>query len=294
MTYLCIGRSGQVASALRERADIRKIALVNVGRPDVDLLDSLSCEAIIKQYSPTIVINAAAYTNVDLAETEPDAAIAMNADAPGALAAVCKRLDLPIIHISTDYVFDGSLDHPYKEIDETGPINAYGRSKLAGEKAVRAGNEKHIILRTSWVYSPFGNNFVATMLRLARERGGAGVVDDQYGTPTSALDIADTLLDIAEKLSSETYGTYHFTAAGKGTWADFADLIFSIYDEKTSSNTALKRITTAEFPTPARRPEYSRLSTQKLENAFGIIPRRWEDSVRETVNRILEDSGHKT
>ena len=287
MTLLCIGRSGQVASALRERAEARGVSLVSAGRPETDLLDIESCKAAIERYQPEIVINAAAYTQVDAAESDLDAAMALNGDAPGKLAGLCHEMGLRLIHISPDYVFDGNLDRPYQETDPTNPVSAYGRTKLAGEASVRQNLAEHIILRTSWVYSPFGSNFVATMLRLAKERGGAGVVDDQLGTPTSALDIADSILDIADQLADGMYGTYQFTNAGSCTWADFAGLVFSIYDEKTGSQTELKRITTADFPTPAKRPKNSRLSTRKLTDVFGIEPRDWQVAVTETVERLL-------
>lgn len=287
MTLLCIGRSGQVATALRERSNVRGVRLFNAGRPDTDLLDIASCKTAIERHQPEIVINAAAYTHVDKAESDLDAAMALNGEAPGNLARLCREMGLPLIHISTDYVFDGSLDRPYLETDPTGPVSAYGISKLAGEQAVRAELTEHIIMRTSWVYSPFGSNFVATMLRLAKERGGAGVVDDQLGTPTSALDIADAILEIADHLADGMYGTYQFTNAGSCTWADFASLVFSIYDERNGSQTELKRITTADFPTPAERPKNSRLSTNKLSEAFGIEPRNWQEAVAETVERLL-------
>ncbi|MEL6861535.1 MAG: dTDP-4-dehydrorhamnose reductase [Pseudomonadota bacterium] len=292
MTLLCIGKSGQVARALAERAADRSIDLICLGRPDLDLLRTDSLKEALEIHLPRAVINAAAYTQVDKAESEHEAAFALNAEAPTQLARLCAQAGVPLLHISTDYVFDGTADRPYTENDQTAPLSVYGASKLAGEDGVRAETDAHIILRTSWVYGPHKPNFVTTMLRLAQERGGASVVDDQFGAPTSALDIADALLDIANQIDSEPnpniWGTYHFVCEGKCTWADFAELIFSKFDEASENVTELKRIPTSAYPTPATRPHYSVLSTQKLTETFGIIPRDWTIAARETLTRLLE------
>ena len=292
MTLLCIGKSGQVASALAERAAERSIDMESLGRPDLDMLQVESVETALRDIQPRAVINAAAYTQVDAAESDQDAAFALNAEAPTKLAACCAQADVPLLHVSTDYVFDGSAERPYLEDDPTGPLNAYGASKLAGEEGIRAQTAAHIILRTSWVYGPHMPNFVTTMLRLAEEKGGASVVDDQIGAPTSALDIADALLDIAhtvlDQSDQDLWGTYHFVAAGQGSWADFAALIFERFDAHSGKTTELKRIATSAYPTPAARPLYSVLSTQKLSQIFGITPRDWTIAAQETLTRLLE------
>lgn len=291
MTILCIGKSGQVAKALAERAAARMQKLICLGRPEFDLLNFECIHAAIEQEKPDFVVNAAAYTKVDGAETDLDAAFALNSTAPGELAQACKKLSIPLLHISTDYVFDGESSQPYDEDDLTRPLSVYGQSKLDGEIAVRSAHAEHVILRTSWVYGPHNPNFVTTMLRLAKERGGASVVDDQIGAPTSALDLADAILTIAqqalERPDPKYWGTYHFTAAGACSWADFAELIFEMYDAANGSNTSLKRISTSEYPTPATRPMNSRLSTKKISHVYGIQPRDWDLAVRESAVRLL-------
>lgn len=294
MTQLfCIGKSGQVARALQERCAAQAIELTAIGRPDVDLLKPESLKAAIETAAPKVVINAAAYTQVDQAETDQDAAFALNADGPKQLAEICAGLNLPLIHISTDYVFDGAGTAPFLETDQTAPINVYGASKLAGEAHVRAALTQHVILRTSWVYSPFGANFVKTMLRLARDRGEVSVVDDQIGSPTSALEIADVIIEISQAISTRAgervFGTYHFTSDGAASWADVAEEIFSVYEERTGCKITLNRIPSSDYPTPAARPLNSRLDTRKITDTLGITPRPWRESVRETVNRLMDE-----
>lgn len=294
MKLLCIGRSGQVAQALAERSAETEIACTCLGRPELDLLDSDAVAAALDTQRPDVVVNAAAYTNVDGAESDREAAFALNAQAPGALAELCAERSLPLIHISTDYVFDGSGTTPWREDDPTGPINVYGASKLAGEIAVRTATEAHIILRTSWVYSPFGNNFAKTMLRLAKARPELSVVDDQIGAPTGALEIADAILAIARQIQATDalFGTYHFAAAGTGSWADFAAEVFAVYENASGKATGLKRIPTCDYPTPAKRPANSRLNTQKFVDAFSHTPTYWRGCVRAVTERLLtEDVG---
>ncbi len=296
MTLLCIGKSGQIAQALAERASDRSIEFVCLGRPDLDFLHPETVEATLKKLKPSVVINAAAYTQVDAAETDKDAAFALNADAPTALARLCASAGIPLLHISTDYVFDGTATDPYREDDPTAPLSVYGASKLAGETGVQTETKAHIILRTSWVFGPHKPNFITTMLRLAKERGGASVVDDQIGAPTSALDIADALLDIADSILDEpdrdVWGTYHFVSSGACSWADFAALIFKAFDERNGKVTQLTRIPTSAYPTPATRPAYSVLSTSKITETFGITPRDWTIATQETLRRLLERGMH--
>lgn len=290
---LCIGKSGQVARALEERCAARAIAFKAIGRPKADLREPVSLKAAIETTAPQIVINAAAYTQVDQAETDQDAAYAVNAEGPKQLAETCAALDLPLIHLSTDYVFDGSGTAPFQEADTPAPTNVYGASKLAGEEHVRAALPRHVILRTSWVFSPFGANFVKTMLRLAQERGEVSVVDDQVGCPTSALDIADAIIEVSKFLLMQTdgreLGTFHFTTQGEASWADVAAEIFSVYEARTGCKIILNRIPSSDYPTPAARPLNSRLDTRKITDTFGIMPRPWRESVRETVNRLMDE-----
>ena len=293
MKLLCIGKSGQVARALAERAAAQDMACATVGRPDVDLLRADSLVSAIQIHKPDVVINAGAYTAVDAAETNRERAFLVNADGAGALAAACAAMGVPLIHLSTDYVFDGHADRPYRETDLPAPINVYGASKLAGEVAIREVTKQHIILRCSWVISPFGQNFVKTMLRLAKERGGASVVDDQIGSPTTAGDIAETVFQVATKLvqpeNQDLFGTYHYCSRGHASWADVAELIFQVYQNRTNRKIELKRIPSSEYPTPARRPLNSRLETEKIERAFNVTPQDWTTSVTQIVTRLIDE-----
>lgn len=293
MKLLCIGKSGQVARALAERSGVAGVDCVCCGRPELDLLSRDDVAAALDSERPTLVVNAAAYTNVDGAEADREPAFALNAEAVATLAELCTARDLPLIHLSTDYVFDGSGERPWRETDPTAPLNIYGASKLAGENAVRDAGGAHIILRTSWVYSPFGRNFIKTMLRLARDQASASVVNDQLGSPTSALDIADTILHIADRLRRQPtpnfYGTYHYAAAGYASWADVAALIFEIYEQRHGCKIELKSIPSSDYATPAERPRNSRLSTDRFTETFGVVPQDWRSTVTETVERLLDE-----
>ncbi|MEL6827034.1 MAG: dTDP-4-dehydrorhamnose reductase [Pseudomonadota bacterium] len=293
MTLLCIGQTGQVATALQERADLRSTPIVCTGRPETDLRDRDSLARAIDTADPGIVVNAAAYTAVDAAESDRDSAFAINATGAATLAELCAERGLPLLHLSTEYVFDGSDEHAYREDDPVAPINVYGASKSAGETLIRDRHRQHIILRTSWVYSPFGTNFVKTMLRLAKEKGAARVVDDQIGSPTNALDIADVILQITEQVCSnpkaENFGTYHYSASGYCSWADLAAYVFDMLEDRTSCATKLIRILSSEYPSAAPRPLNSRMDTTKLTRVFGIRPVHWQSNVPETIDRLLED-----
>jgi dTDP-4-dehydrorhamnose reductase len=293
MKILCIGKSGQVAQALAERTAFAGVDCVCLGRPELDLLSVENIEAAFGDTHPTIVVNAAAYTNVDGAESDQATAFAVNADAVGQLAEHCANRGLPLVHLSTDYVFDGSGAEPFLETDPTDPLNTYGASKLAGEMAIREALSQHVILRTAWVYSSFGRNFVKTMLRLGEEQGEATVVDDQIGAPTSALDIADTILLIARQIEAgsepEKCGTYHYAASGEASWADVAALIFEIYEKRHGCKIKLKRIPSSDYATPARRPLNSRLNTNKITETFGVVPKDWKLSLEATVERLLQE-----
>ena len=284
-----IGASGQVARALARQGQLRGLPIAVGGRPDVDLNSTQSITAFLDTAAPSLVINAAAYTAVDKAETDLVAAQALNVEGPARLAAWCASRGVPLMHISTDFVFDGAKCSPYREDDVRNPLSAYGRTKSDGEDAVRAVLPEHIILRTAWVYSADGNNFLKTMLRLGAEREVVRVVADQAGTPTTADDIAITLLDMAAAIESKRvaspWGTYHFVAGGQTTWHGFAAEIFAEAAALGMKTPKLEAITTAAYPLPAVRPSYSVLDTTKIRETFGIAPHPWQTGVAETVRQ---------
>ena len=286
------GREGQVARALAERcADQEEIRLVHAERPDFDMADPERLADKIAALAPDIVVNAAAYTAVDQAESEPDLAMAINATAAGEVARGARLAGAPVVHISTDYVFDGSLGRPYRETDPVSPLGVYGRTKLAGEKAVAAANPRHLVMRTSWVYSPFGRNFVKTMLRLAETRDEIGVVADQVGNPTSAFVIADGALAAIRsgrlQQPERPGGIYHLSGTGSASWYEVAQAVFERHSAAGKRVPLVKAITTAEYPTPARRPADSRLDTALAEKTFGYRAPDWRVSLAETM-RALE------
>ena len=289
MKILVTGREGQVARSLAERNGAHE--LVFAARPDLDLADPASIARIIEAAKPDIVISAAAYTAVDQAEDEPELAEAINGEAPGHIGHAAAKVGAPVLHLSTDYVFDGSGERAWRENDPTGPVGVYGRTKLAGEEALAASGATYAILRTAWVYSPFGGNFVKTMLRLAESRDTLNVVNDQNGNPTSALDIADALLAVADRWQAEpAHGAnaiYHFAGTGSTTWADFARAIFAESARHGGPTCTGTGIPASEYPTKAARPANSRLDCTKFAETFGHSAPRWEDSLGETVARLL-------
>jgi dTDP-4-dehydrorhamnose reductase len=291
---LVTGGSGQLASALAARGGAR-VRLV--GRPGFDF-DRPETIAAAFQLSPSsLVVNAAAYTAVDAAETNEAAAYRANRDGPEILARLCAAAGIPLIHVSTDYVYDGTKPSPYVETDPIGPQGVYGASKLAGEAAVLASGARAIILRTAWVYAATGRNFVLTMLNLAKTRDTLRVVADQHGCPTSAADLAAAILAIATQIETGGWndrmgGVFHAAGSGETTWHGLAMAVFeaaSRHGAKTP--TTVEPISTAEFPTPARRPANSRLDCRRLEAVFGVRLPAWRDSVTRTVNEILLGDG---
>jgi dTDP-4-dehydrorhamnose reductase len=290
MRIAVTGSKGQVATSLLERAGL-KAQVVALGRPAFDLTDRAAVLAGLEAARPEVVINAAAYTAVDKAEAEEADAVRVNRDGAGHIAEAAARLGVPLLHISTDYVFDGRLDRAYREGDSTAPTGAYGRSKLAGEKLVAERCEDSVILRTAWVYSPFGANFVRTMLRLNETRDEVGVVADQHGNPTSALDIADALIAIAARVKDDKSqglrGVFHLTGSGEATWADLAEAIFHEAAARGRRQTQVKHIATADYPTPARRPTNSRLDNEKLSRVYGVKLPEWRQSVAVCCARLL-------
>jgi dTDP-4-dehydrorhamnose reductase len=286
MRLLVTGVEGQVARALQERASAG-VEVVAVGRPTLDLSQPEKVARSLEKVDADVIVNAAAYTAVDKAESDEDLAFRINADGAAAVARVAALRNVPLIQLSTDYVFGGALDRPYVEDDPVGPIGAYGRSKLAGERAALEIHDKTLVLRTSWVYAPFGANFVRTMLRVGTTRGEVAVVADQRGAPTSALDIADAILRIAAS-RPDTFGVFHMTGAGEATWADFAETIFAEAERRGRPPVAVRRISTADYPTAARRPANSRLSNEKFARTFGFRLPDWRASTRTCVGRLLE------
>src|SRR5271168_4789354 len=290
MRIAVTGSKGQVAMSLIERAG-PKLEVIALGRPAFDLTDRAAVLARLEAARPDVIVNAAAYTAVDKAEAEEALALRVNGDGAGHVAEAAQRLGVPLLHLSTDYVFDGALDRPYREDDPTGPTGSYGRSKLAGEKEVAAACENSLILRTAWVYSPFGANFARTMLRLNETRDEVGVVADQRGNPTSALDIADALIAMAARLKDDSSpslrGIFHMTGSGEATWADFAQAVFGEAAARGRRLTLVKRIATADYPTTARRPANSRLDNEKLTGVYGFRLPEWRQSVAGCCARLL-------
>jgi len=290
MRIVVTGRQGQVATSLAERAAHHAHAeVVTLGRPGLDLEQTDTVHAAIAAARPHLVVNAAAYTAVDKAESDASRAFAVNRDGAAAVAASAARLGVPFIHLSTDYVFDGSKPGPYVEADETAPLGVYGRSKREGEQAVLAAHASALVFRTSWVFSPFGANFVKTMLRLGAEREVLRVVDDQQGNPTAALDIAEMILLIAPQLvgGAAAGGVYHLANQGSTSWCGFARFLFEESARRGGPAPRVEAITTADYPTPARRPANSRLDTSAFTRRFGLAPRPWQDAAAETVARLL-------
>lgn len=291
MRLAVTGTQGQVTRALQEAGPGFGIEVVALGRPEFDLARPETVGDAIAATGADIVVSAAAYTAVDQAEDEPALAQAINAAGAGAVAAAAAAMGVPVIHLSTDYVFDGQGEHPHAEGDAVAPLGVYGHSKLAGEKAVAAANPRHLILRTAWVYSPWGRNFVRTMLRLAEGRDEVAVVADQWGNPTSALDIAGGVVHAAMRLGGPAapYGLYHLAGSGDTSWSGFARQVFSVSAELGGPTATVRDITTADYPTKARRPANSRLSSDAFAATFGWRAPAWQESVAKVVRRILED-----
>lgn len=290
MRLAVTGKQGQVTLALQGLAR-PGVEIVALGRPLLDLSEPSSIRPAIHEVRPDIVVSAAAYTAVDAAETDSEQAFVINRDGARAVAAAAAELDVPVIHLSTDYVFDGSKNGPYVEEDPTDPITVYGKSKREGETAVAQATSNHVILRTAWVHSPYGKNFIKTILGLAETREEIAVVADQKGCPTSAEEIAEAILKISNQLlstrSSEFRGLFHLAGTGETSWADFARLVLSELEARTGRHVAVRNISTVEYPTPARRPANSVLCCAKLERHYGIRLPPWSLSVRAVVEALL-------
>ncbi|SMH41214.1 dTDP-4-dehydrorhamnose reductase [Azospirillum agricola] len=289
MTVLVLGSNGQLGFELMRAAWAPGTRVVGLPYPEFDVTRPGDVEAAVSTHAPDLVINATAHTAVDKAESESDLAFAINRDGPAAMAAACAARGLPLIHVSTDYVFDGTKPAPYVEEDPINPLGVYGASKAAGEEAVRTGVVRHLILRTSWVYSAYGNNFVKTMLRFGRERDEMRVVADQTGGPTAAADLAAVIVHVAARIAAgeggALWGTYHLTGGGVTTWHGFADRIFQRLEERTGRRPRLVAIATSDYPTPARRPANSRLDCTKARERLGVATPPWEES----LDRVLDE-----
>ncbi len=290
---LVTGANGQVGQALL--ATLPPLGrVVSVTRADCDLADPEAVRGLLDRIRPSIIVNAAAYTAVDKAESDADTAHAVNAMAPGVMASWAKANHASLIHFSTDYVFDGRLDRRYREEDAVHPLSVYGRTKLEGEEAIRAALGRHVILRTCWVYSPDGSNFLRTMLRLAKEREALKVVGDQIGAPTSAALIARVTAAVVEQIlaGQEPWGTYHLSAKGETSWYGYAR--HAIRSARAAGMPlrldpdTIEEIATSAYPTPAARPANSRLDTAKLEKRFAVALEPWQQGVEETVRILAE------
>jgi dTDP-4-dehydrorhamnose reductase len=285
MKALVFGVTGQVAKELARRTP-DGVQLTALGRDLANLADPGACEDAIKAADADVVINAAAFTAVDQAESDETAAYLINGETPGIMAKAAAKRGLPFLHISTDYVFNGDGDRPWQETDMTGPMGVYGASKLAGERRVAEADGPHVILRTSWVFSAHGKNFVKTMLRLGAEKDRLSVVDDQIGGPTPAAAIADALWKMAAGLHQgrgET-GIFHFAGVPAVSWAGFAEEIFS--QSSLPNRPVITRIPTSEFPTPAKRPHNSRLDCSRIRSAYGIEQPDWRDGLSDVIREL--------
>jgi dTDP-4-dehydrorhamnose reductase len=295
MRLLLLGGTGQVGEEIRALAARKNVELVAPGRDGLELEDGSAIARIVAATPWSAVINAAGYTDVDRAESEQAKAFSVNAEAPSRLAAELGHRGIPLVHISTDYVFDGRKGTPYVEGDEVAPLNAYGRSKLAGERGVIAANPRHVILRTSWVYSPHRKNFVRTILRLAVERDRLTIVDDQHGCPTAAADIAKACIDIAMRCAVEPegtpYGIYHFAGAGDTTWFEFARTIVDMAADRLGRRPEVVPIRTVDYPAPAERAADTRLDCSRIVRDYAVKLRPWRQALEETLDRLLTQKG---
>ena len=294
MKVLITGANGQLGRELVRLGQRVDFEIHSFSRQQLDITNKNQIEQIFSRISPSLVINAAAYTQVDRAENESDLAYAVNKDGPAYLARYCADNHLMLIHISTDYVFDGTKGRPYQESDPIAPLGVYGQSKAQGETAIRSILPNHIIVRTSWLYGVYGNNFVKTILKLAAEKTALRVVADQFGSPTSAAALANAVLTIARKISINRkidWGTYHYCCKGITTWHALAQKIIELATPYAALKARhVEAITTAEWPTPAKRPPYSVLDCSLLKSRFGIKPEPWQQSLKHTIDRIFSDN----
>ena len=291
MRILLTGANGQVGWELAHRGGQQGLEVLALDRSDLDITDPVLVNKQVNRSAVSLVVNAAGYTAVDQAESEPELAFAVNRDGPACLASACEKAGIPLVHISTDYVFDGQKQGSYLETDPVSPLGVYGKSKAAGEVAVREHLPEHLILRTSWVYGIRGDNFVKTMLRLGREREVIQVVADQYGCPTYAADLAETILKIAAHVQAGRqghWGTYHYCGKGVTTWQGFAEAIFNLARKYVPLKVRqIEAVTTAEYPAAAPRPANSVLDCSLLTSHFGVAPKPWNESLASMLHQII-------
>ncbi|MDF1589891.1 MAG: dTDP-4-dehydrorhamnose reductase [Desulfobacterales bacterium] len=291
MKILVTGADGQLGQELLLQGRKSEFEPVATDLSELDITAAADVDKAIARFRPFLVINAAAYTQVDRAESEPLPAGRVNAEGPAVLAGACRSAGIAIIHISTDYVFDGEKNTPYTESDPVAPTGVYARSKADGENRIRSLLPEHIILRTSWLYGVFGHNFVKTMLRIGRERKVINVVNDQFGSPTSATDLARTVLKIASDIhrkSAVPWGTYHYCGKGVASWHEFAEKIFSLTAPyQLFKRPVVQAISTDQYPTPAKRPRYSALDCSRIHQNFGISTQPWPESLAAVIKRIM-------
>jgi len=294
MKLLIIGSKGQLGSELVIECKRNDFSFLDLDLPEFNITDPAQVEKTVADFKPSIVINASAYTNVDEAETDPEIVFSVNSDGPANLAVPCDKNRIPIIHVSTDYVFDGSKGQPYTESDPVSPLGVYGKSKEEGESKLRSILNQHIILRTSWLYGTYGNNFVKTMLKLGNEKEILKVVSDQYGSPTCAADLAEAVVNISKQITQNpkiAWGTYHYCGHGITTWYKFAKTIFEIASQYHNYKVAsVEAITTAQYPTRTKRPAFSALDCGLIKKHFGINTKPWQGSLEKTIERIFMNS----
>jgi dTDP-4-dehydrorhamnose reductase len=290
MKVLITGAKGQLGSELVRLSPSTDFEVHSVDHQQCNITDENRLKQVLESLSPDVVINAAAYTHVDGAESEPDRAYAVNKHGPAHLARFCAQNRRALIHISTDYVFDGSQNRPYRESDPISPVGIYGHSKAQGEASVRSVLKNHIIVRTSWLYGVYGHNFVKTILKLAINKKKLEVVADQWGSPTSAADLAAAVLIIVRKIGTHEnfeWGTYHYCGAGITTWHALAEKTLELATAYADLQTRkVKAISTAEWPTPVSRPPYSALDCKRIKSQFGINPSPWQQSLKQVIERI--------
>jgi dTDP-4-dehydrorhamnose reductase len=291
MNILITGARGQLGTELMRQGPKIGFSVFPVNRPVVDITNPDPVRAAIRDTGATLVINCAAYTQVDMAESQDMLAFKVNSLGPAILAHVCSEVNIPLIHISTDFVFDGSKRSPYLETDPISPMSVYGKSKAVGEAAVERILSRHIILRTAWLYALQGQNFVRTILRLGAERDTVRVVSDQLGCPTCAADLAEAILILSEAIRTQgeiAWGIYHYCGKGVISWHEFAQAVLDIARTYIPlKTTRVDPITTDQYPTPAKRPVYSALDCEKIQNAFGIYSKPWRESLERTLCQML-------
>jgi len=293
MKIAVTGLHGQVVSALLERSKVNGVEVISVGRPVLDLAKTGTVLPAIAPLRPDAIVNAAAYTAVDQAEDETELACQINAIAPGEVAAAAHDLRVPIVHLSTNYVFNGEKNQPYVETDPIDPLNIYGSTKAAGERSVADNAPWHAILRTSWVYSPIGKNFVRTILRLAKDRDSIDIVSDQRGAPTSAVDVADGIFTVVKNLierpsDERLRGVFHMTARGGASWSEFGEAILAASREVGGPFATVRPIASRDYPQAAKRPADSRLDCSKIAKVYGVRLPPWRSSLKLCVEQILQ------